>query len=91
MAILRSDPDSEYLEYISNSSSTDASSIDSNSKDSITESKTNIYSYDEVPENTSWASTIPVQKGLYNPEYEKDNCGVGMYTALSPTFFFSSI
>ncbi|KGK37580.1 hypothetical protein JL09_g3267 [Pichia kudriavzevii] len=36
-----------------------------------------VYKYDEVPENTSWASTIPIQKGLYNPEYEKDNCGVG--------------
>ena len=34
---------------------------------------------DEVPENKSWASTIPIQKGLYNPEYEKDNCGVGTY------------
>lgn len=37
-----------------------------------------VYKYDEVPENKSWASTIPTQKGLYNPEYEKDNCGVGM-------------
>ena len=36
-----------------------------------------VYSYDEVPQNKSWASTLPVQKGLYNPEYEKDSCGVG--------------
>lgn len=36
-----------------------------------------VYAYDETPENKSWASTIPTQKGLYNPEYEKDNCGVG--------------
>lgn len=36
-----------------------------------------VYQYDETPENTSWASTIPVAKGLYNPELEKDACGVG--------------
>ncbi|CAK7901455.1 glutamate synthase [NADH] [[Candida] anglica] len=38
---------------------------------------TNIYNYDETPENKSWASTLPTPKGLYNPEYEKDACGVG--------------
>ncbi|RUP43446.1 glutamate synthase [Jimgerdemannia flammicorona] len=27
--------------------------------------------------NTSWAGAIPVAQGLYNPEYEKDACGVG--------------
>lgn len=36
-----------------------------------------VYEYDEVPENTSWASNLPVEQGLYNPEYEKDACGVG--------------
>lgn len=36
-----------------------------------------VYDYDEVPENKSWASTLPTAKGLYNPEYEKDACGVG--------------
>lgn len=41
------------------------------------EFETNVYSYDEVPENKSWASTLPTAKGLYNPEYEKDACGVG--------------
>lgn len=41
------------------------------------EFETSIYDYDEVPENTSWASTLPTAKGLYNPEYEKDACGVG--------------
>ncbi|KAG5417631.1 GLT1 [Candida metapsilosis] len=40
-------------------------------------SETNIYQYDEVPENKSWASSLPIAKGLYNPEYEKDACGVG--------------
>ncbi|OUT21729.1 hypothetical protein CAS74_002698 [Pichia kudriavzevii] len=42
-----------------------------------------VYKYDEVPENTSWASTIPIQKGLYNPEYEKDNCGVASHKIIS--------
>lgn len=41
------------------------------------EFETNVYKYDETPENKSWASTLPTAKGLYNPEYEKDACGVG--------------
>lgn len=41
------------------------------------EFQTNVYDYDEVPENTSWALTLPVAQGLYNPENEKDACGVG--------------
>ena len=40
-------------------------------------STTNVYNYDEVPENKSWASALPIAKGLYNPELEKDACGVG--------------
>ncbi|KAI8978387.1 hypothetical protein BDB01DRAFT_799651 [Pilobolus umbonatus] len=28
-------------------------------------------------ENSSWAEAIPAAQGLYNPEYEKDACGVG--------------
>ncbi|KAI8331792.1 hypothetical protein EDC96DRAFT_31290 [Choanephora cucurbitarum] len=28
-------------------------------------------------ENTSWAGAIPAAQGLYNPEFEKDACGVG--------------
>ncbi|KAK6462094.1 glutamate synthase [Scheffersomyces coipomensis] len=40
-------------------------------------SQTNVYKYDEVPENKSWAQALPVAKGLYNPELEKDACGVG--------------
>jgi glutamate synthase (NADPH/NADH) len=27
--------------------------------------------------NTSWAEAIPPAQGLYNPELEKDACGVG--------------
>lgn len=81
MAVLKSNPEDAYIEY---SSSSDSSLIEENtssSTSSINENKESysVYKYDEVPENKSWASTIPVQKGLYNPEYEKDNCGVGMY------------
>ncbi|KAI8355177.1 hypothetical protein BD560DRAFT_449573 [Blakeslea trispora] len=31
----------------------------------------------QTRENTSWASAIPEAQGLYNPDYEKDACGVG--------------
>lgn len=31
----------------------------------------------ETIENTSWAEAIPKAQGLYNPELEKDACGVG--------------
>src|SRR4051812_22245084 len=27
--------------------------------------------------NSSWADTLPAKQGLYDPEYEKDACGVG--------------
>lgn len=37
----------------------------------------NVYQYDETPENKSWASALPVKQGLYDPEFEKDACGVG--------------
>lgn len=30
-----------------------------------------------VEENLSWADSIPAKQGLYDPEYEKDACGVG--------------
>ncbi|KAK9381292.1 uncharacterized protein V2V93DRAFT_368845 [Kockiozyma suomiensis] len=37
------------------------------------------YPYPEVadPANKSWAGTIPTKQGLYDPEFEKDACGVG--------------
>jgi len=37
----------------------------------------NIYEYQNVPENKSWAGALPMKQGLYDPEYEKDACGVG--------------
>lgn len=36
-----------------------------------------VYNYDESPANKSWASALPVKQGLYDPELEKDACGVG--------------
>ncbi|OZJ06321.1 putative glutamate synthase [NADPH] [Bifiguratus adelaidae] len=37
----------------------------------------NDYQQDHALENESWAGAIPVAQGLYNPDYEKDACGVG--------------
>jgi glutamate synthase (NADPH/NADH) len=37
----------------------------------------NIYEYQNVPENKSWAGALPMKQGLYDPELEKDACGVG--------------
>lgn len=34
------------------------------------------YNY-QTADNGSWAGTLPVKQGLYDPEYEKDACGVG--------------
>jgi hypothetical protein len=35
--------------------------------------------------NTSWAGAIPVKQGLYDPELEKDACGVG-FAWYSPAY-----
>ena len=41
------------------------------------QSSTTVYEYQNTPENRSWAGALPVKQGLYDPEYEKDACGVG--------------
>lgn len=41
------------------------------------EQPTSVYDYQNTPENRSWAGALPVKQGLYDPEYEKDACGVG--------------
>ena len=38
---------------------------------------TSVYEYQNTPENKSWAGALPVKQGLYDPELEKDSCGVG--------------
>lgn len=41
------------------------------------EQPVNLYEYQNVPENKSWAGALPLKQGLYDPELEKDACGVG--------------
>ena len=41
------------------------------------EEPVNVYKYQNVPENKSWAGALPMKQGLYDPENEKDACGVG--------------
>ncbi|KAK4982293.1 hypothetical protein LTR28_002757, partial [Elasticomyces elasticus] len=41
------------------------------------EEPVNIYQYENTPENKSWAGALPMKQGLYDPELEKDACGVG--------------
>ncbi|KAI9774877.1 MAG: glutamate synthase [NADH] [Geoglossum simile] len=43
----------------------------------IEEEAASVYDYQNVPENRSWACTLPVKQALYDPELEKDACGVG--------------
>lgn len=37
----------------------------------------NVYEYQNTPDNKSWAGALPLKQGLYDPELEKDACGVG--------------
>jgi glutamate synthase (NADPH/NADH) len=43
----------------------------------IGEEKASVYAYQDGPENKSWAGALPLKQGLYDPELEKDACGVG--------------
>ena len=36
-----------------------------------------VFPYQDTPDNKSWAGTLPLKQGLYDPELEKDACGVG--------------
>ncbi len=45
--------------------------------DEIEEEPVNIYPYENDLENKSWAGALPKKQGLYDPELEKDACGVG--------------
>ena len=47
-----------------------------------------VYEYQNTPENRSWAGALPVKQGLYDPEYEKDACGVGFAASVPCTFPF---
>ncbi|KAF2397227.1 glutamate synthase-like protein [Trichodelitschia bisporula] len=41
------------------------------------EESVNVFPYQDTPENKSWAGALPLKQGLYDPELEKDACGVG--------------
>jgi glutamate synthase (NADPH/NADH) len=41
------------------------------------EEPTSVFAYQDGPENKSWAGALPLKQGLYDPELEKDACGVG--------------
>jgi len=41
------------------------------------ETPANVYEYENTPQNKSWAGALPVKQGLYDPDLEKDACGVG--------------
>ncbi|KAL9534087.1 Glutamate synthase [NADH] [Sphaerulina musiva] len=43
----------------------------------IEQEPVNVYPYQNTPENKSWAGALPLKQGLYDPELEKDACGVG--------------
>ena len=45
--------------------------------EAIEEEPVNIYPYENDIENKSWAGALPKKQGLYDPELEKDACGVG--------------
>lgn len=45
---------------------------------------TQVYEYKNTPENRSWAGALPVKQGLYDPELEKDACGVGFAAYVHP-------
>lgn len=49
----------------------------------IEEEPTNVYEYQDTLENQSWAGTLPLKQGLYDPELEKDACGVGFAACVS--------
>lgn len=42
------------------------------------------FKYQETPQNKSWASNLPLKQGLYDPELEKDACGVGFAAYVTP-------
>ena len=45
---------------------------------SIHEDQTaSVYEYQGTQQNHSWAGALPVKQALYDPELEKDACGVG--------------
>lgn len=50
------------------------------------QSSASVYEYQNTPENRSWAGALPLKQGLYDPEYEKDACGVGFAASVHPNY-----
>jgi glutamate synthase (NADH) len=46
-------------------------------EETVEEETSSVFPYQDTPENKSWASALPLKQGLYDPELEKDACGVG--------------
>jgi glutamate synthase (NADPH/NADH) len=46
-------------------------------QDTQIEEQSSVFAYQDGPENKSWAGALPLKQGLYDPELEKDACGVG--------------
>jgi glutamate synthase (NADPH/NADH) len=45
--------------------------------DTVDDTQRSVFPYQETPQNKAWASALPLKQGLYDPELEKDACGVG--------------
>jgi glutamate synthase (NADPH/NADH) len=43
----------------------------------VEEQPLSVFPYQDTVENKSWAGTLPLKQGLYDPSLEKDACGVG--------------
>jgi glutamate synthase (NADPH/NADH) len=54
-----------------------AEDVKDSSIEEIEQEPTSIYEYQNTPENKSWAGALPLKQGLYDPDLEKDACGVG--------------
>lgn len=55
------------------------------------QSSASVYEYQNIPENRSWAGALPMKQGLYDPEYEKDACGVGFAASVIPILSYKAL
>jgi glutamate synthase (NADPH/NADH) len=62
-----------------------ADNVEERMIDEVEEESANIYPYQNTPENKSWAGALPLKQGLYDPELEKDACGVGFAAHIKGT------
>jgi hypothetical protein len=55
----------------------DADCVDAAAPSLDVEEESSVFQYQETAQNQSWASSLPLKQGLYDPALEKDACGVG--------------